>query len=593
MNAGEFYRGQKTDKEEVISRLVIGDRWFSFWRFVAGLSMLSSFFYGLYINQSFLLAFAAFLFVAFIVLVKLHLKHRARLRYERFYLQSVKDELGYLSGDLTPFSDGFRFANSNHLYSGDLDLFGPGSLYQRINRTATAEAASRLSARIARLDLKQIVPFQEAIKELSTLPEFLLSFKAKAATFNKEQNAGEIIKQWSDEQTFDVIWLKPLLAVLLSIVFPICAILFIVVDHNFRVDILIWPFSLNLIVFAQVWSKMKKSYRLVDQLTKAIKTHTELIDLVGSQEFSSDRLQQFKSSLAESEDGAKEALSKLARILSQLDSIHNAVAMLALNGVCLYHIHWFVALNAWKKAHGPNVKKWLNTVYDFDVEVSLGGYAFNHAEHSWPAVSEQTEFSGKGVAHPFLGSTAVANDIEWKQNGIVILTGSNMAGKSTFLRSIGLAVVMAHCGLPVFARQLIIGEFELLSSMKPQDSVNENRSYFQSEVLRLRSIMDVIETGKPCLILLDEILRGTNSRDKRLGSMAVLKRMSSFNVFGVVATHDVEMTALSEEMPAVYRPMYFESVTIDNQLSFDYVLREGVCQSPNATQLLKNHKLID
>ena len=259
----------------------------------------------------------------------------------------------------------------------------------------------------------------------------------------------------------------------------------------------------------------------------------------------------------------------------------------------LYHLHVYRSLLDWKKEHGIALLAWLDVQAEMEVWVGLASFAFNNPDFVYPEPSDTPELSAKQIGHPFINkNNRITNDLTFDGFKLVILTGSNMAGKSTFLRSLGINIILSKLGLPVCAKAMRLPQMKLMTSMKPQDSLNDNQSYFQAEIERLKVLVDDLDKGMLSFILLDEILRGTNSEDKRNGTIGFLEKINPKHLMGLIATHDIEIAELTSKSPTIYSNKYFESYQKDGDLVFDYILRDGVCHTPNATQLMKMKGII-
>jgi DNA mismatch repair ATPase MutS len=256
-------------------------------------------------------------------------------------------------------------------------------------------------------------------------------------------------------------------------------------------------------------------------------------------------------------------------------------------------LHALNRLTKWKKSNKAEIKSWLKAVSEMEAQVSMATYAANHPQYKYPQISASPCFEALSLGHPLISENkAVCNNLNIDQWRYAILTGSNMSGKSTFLKTVGLNILLAQMGLPVFAKALTLYPFRLLTSMKLVDSISKEESYFQAEVLRLKRIKESIGAKRPAFLLLDEILRGTNSEDKRLGTRKFMEQLKTGNDFGILATHDIDVAQLSEKHPQIFRALYFESKVVNSQLTFDYKLREGVCTTPNATDLMRSYGII-
>lgn len=246
----------------------------------------------------------------------------------------------------------------------------------------------------------------------------------------------------------------------------------------------------------------------------------------------------------------------------------------------------------WKRTHAQHITPWLTVIAEVEVLHSFATFAYNNPTFAYPSLNDQQLISFEGLGHPLIpAKDRIDNSISFALHRFMILTGSNMSGKSTFLRALGVNMLLASMGLPVCAQKATIHPMPLLVSMRLSDSLSDGKSYFFAEINRLRSIMETLAQA-PCFVLLDELLRGTNSEDKQSGTFKIIEKMVLLKAIGVIATHDLEVCALSEKYPKVLQNKCFESQIVHGELYFDYTLKEGICQNKNATFLMEKMGII-
>jgi len=262
------------------------------------------------------------------------------------------------------------------------------------------------------------------------------------------------------------------------------------------------------------------------------------------------------------------------------------------NGMSLYHVHTIRQLQEWKATHASKISDWMEVLGEVEAINSLSNFAFNNTEYTYPRLNTKEQISFTDLGHPMLADDVrICNDVEFIDQKFIILTGSNMSGKSTFLRSLGINMVLASAGAPVCASDADIHPLDIYVSMRLSDSLTDNESYFFAEVKRLKEIMDAADS-KLTFILLDEILRGTNSDDKRQGTVEVIKKLISKNVIGAIATHDLKVCDTTADYPTQLINKNFEVEIEDGELVFDYKLRDGVCKNKSATYIMKKMEII-
>jgi DNA mismatch repair ATPase MutS len=256
----------------------------------------------------------------------------------------------------------------------------------------------------------------------------------------------------------------------------------------------------------------------------------------------------------------------------------------------LWDIRSAIRVAKWQQRHAPNIEKWFYALAEFDALCSLAGFAYNHPGYAWPEITEEYfHMSGRGLCHPLMKpDVCVPNDIAIDSHPrFMIVTGANMAGKSTFLRTVGVNFVLACAGLPVCASQLRVSPCSLVTSLRTSDSLADGESYFFAELKRLKMMIDRLRAGERLFIILDEILKGTNSVDKQRGSLGLVRRLVALDACGIIATHDLALGGLVDELPDHVSNHRFEADITGDELSFSYTLREGIAENMNASFLMQ------
>jgi DNA mismatch repair ATPase MutS len=351
-------------------------------------------------------------------------------------------------------------------------------------------------------------------------------------------------------------------------------------------------FILNLIMLGNSLKKIKAELSGLDRIDVVIKHYGLIINELEQSDFKSTKLKDLRETILENEGSAGSHLKELAYLFSQLETVYNGMAVMIFSGSISYHMHLLRRLYAWKSKYALKLPEWIEVIAQFEVLSSLANFKYNNPDFAYPVISDQAELSFEDLGHPLVKpEVRIVNDIDLDKQRFVILTGSNMSGKSTFLRSVGVNTVLACAGAPVCATKAALYPFKILVSMRVADSLAENESYFYAEVKRLKQITDELKSDH-CLVLLDEILRGTNSDDKRNGTLEVIRRMIRENAFGMIATHDLEICKETGRHPDVLSNKCFEVEIEHNELHFDYKLRDGICVNQSATFLMKKIGII-
>ncbi|MAN58845.1 MAG: DNA mismatch repair protein MutS [Flavobacteriaceae bacterium] len=526
----------------------------------------------------------------FVLLISRHSQLQYRKELTQALLEQNTTELTVLDRAFHHLPDGSQFKDSNHAFSGDIDLFGKGSLFQYLNRTALLSGSNYLAGLLTSNNISNICQKQEAVRELAAKPEWRQRFAAVASLVKTEITAVQVGGWLSKYSSFVPKW-----APKIATVFSLLSILFLVLYFLDSVSGYV-VFGWFLLGVAISGAYVKKVNRLSQDTAKIQSTFEQFHKLmleIESESFSSELLKTQQAAILSEDRKASTSLRKFAKMLDALDQRNNMLVGVIANGFFLRDLAVSHKIEGWIAAHSERVGQWFETITFFDAFTSFGNYAFNHPEHCYPSISEEAvllEVTGAG--HPLLSpETMVRNDFRIAQEEVFIVTGANMAGKSTFLRTVSLLLVMGNVGLPVCATNANYRPMKLISSMRTTDSLADEASYFFSELQRLKFIVDSIQQEPYCIIL-DEILKGTNSTDKAIGSRKFLERLVAGNSTGIIATHDLSLCEVANRLPEVTN-YYFDAQIDDDELYFDYQLKHGVCQNMNASFLLKKMNIVE
>ena len=544
-------------------------------------------------ENSMFLYVSGLLVVAFVTVLFRHLKLRSHIRNLTNIIQINKNEEGYLKGDLSHFDGGQHWVNGDHLYSNDLDLFGNHSLFQHVNRTVTLSGKNKLAESFLSDEVAAIEEKQEAVGELSQKVHWRQEFAVGGMGIEENPFLKKAMDKWLKEDSAKSFFTSPYLLYPLAALTLGLLVYWLLYPSLQSFSRLSYAFMLNLFVVFSQFKSIKKEYEQLNKISKTLSLYSRLLKHIEHESFESKQLKELKGRLKTKGLPASVSLKKLSKLLDGFDQVNNVVALLLTNGLYHYHLHVLRGLYHWKKNQGEGIYEWLEVVAEFDQLCSKANFAYNHPEYIYPKIKSEKGFEAEGMGHPLIAAgLRVDNNIAFDDFKYVILTGSNMSGKSTFLRTIGVNMVLMNMGMPVCAKRFAAYPYRLLTSMKLVDSLDKDESYFQAEVIRLKRIKDILETQEPCLVLLDEILRGTNSDDKRNGTRLFMERIAAYNAMGVIATHDIDIAELANHNAEVFNAKYFESKVVAGELTFDYKLRDGVCTTPNATDLMRAQGII-
>ena len=503
-------------------------------------------------------------------------------------------EVAYQTGDYTKFDAGERYLQPTHPFTFDLDVFGQGSLFQRINRTISSGGsdylAESLSGKWESLPttelLKHIEQRVEAIGELAKNEPFLSQFKAQGAekpidTAAVKEAFGSIhalqIPSYFGNPTFRTLLYANLVGFYLSI--------FLSIGNFVPAFLPLWWGIFNFFLATFCTHKyIKLVNEAISKLKDQVRGYVNMASLIEKQSFTAAHLCELKANLS----GAMASFGQLERILQKIDNRSNEIGIVLFNCFGLLDITIVRHFLRWQRTYEPITDQWIGASSVFDALVSMATFRLNEDEAQEATIidSSGVSYKARSIYHPFLGEKAVRNNFDIQNHEYYIITGANMAGKSTFLRTLGVNYILAMNGLSVFAEEMRVSVFRLFTNMRTTDDLTHGISYFNAELLRLKQLIASLDPNVPSLIILDEILKGTNSLDKLNGSRLFLEYISERNVTGVIATHDLELSKLEDENPQRFHNYSFE-IELGTDVTYTYKIGRGVARNQNATFLLK------
>ena len=498
-------------------------------------------------------------------------------------------EIRVLEGNFSFLKTGEEFIDPTHVYSNDIDLFGRGSFFQYINRTSTKQGAKELAKTITKNHILSIDKKQEVLKELSQKVAWRQHFSALASLVTTRYSTKEIldfIQNYS--AVFSTIVSKlPTVFSLVSIVL-IALVSFAIIPFSI---LILWVF-IGLGITALFFKKTQEIYVQADKAKATFKQYYLLLQEIENRKFSSAKLQEKQQIIQSEKLQASVIFKQFSKILDAFDQRNNLLIAFVGNAFFLWDLRNAVKVEIWITNYKHTVKKWFEVIAFFDAQNSLANFQYNHPEYTFPKVQKQDAIiKAVGLGHPLLNSEKrIDNNFNIYDQEFFIVTGANMAGKSTFLRTVSLSIVMANVGLPVCAKSYIYSPVKLITSMRTSDSLADDESYFYSELKRLKFIVDTIDKDD-YFIILDEILKGTNSKDKAIGSKKFIEKLVSSKSTGIIATHDVSLCELATDFSEI-KNYYFDAEISNDELYFDYLFKKGVCKNMNASFLLKKMEII-
>lgn len=530
-------------------------------------------------------------FLPFFILVKVHNRLYFRKEQLETQLKLNQDELKGLEGDYSVFDEGREFVDAGHPYSYDLDLFGRKSLFQALGRTCTHIGKQTLATWMQHYltEKTAIETRQESIRDMSRRMEFREAFRVTGSINRGADSDEEEISRWS--QTPSVLqhlwWVKLCLWAVPGINILLLALGLLHILSLSWFGMMFTVFVILSFGLIQRVTLIQESY---GKKLKTLNRYARLITLAKGETWQAPALRELTDKLDIDGHSPAEALTQLSKELDRLDLRNNQLLYVILEGSMFFQLRQIVRIERWKARYGKYLMGWLEAVGELDALCSLGTFAYNHPAYTYPTITNQPFcFLARNMGHPLMPEAqCVKNDATIPSRPyFLIITGANMAGKSTYLRTIGVNYLLACMGCPVCCESLTLYPAQLITSLRTTDSLSDNESYFFAELKRLKRIIDLLDEGQELFIILDEILKGTNSADKQKGSLDLIRQFMRLKADGIIATHDLLLGTLADQFPEYIRNYCFEADIKDNELTFSYRLREGVAQNMNACFLMR------
>ena len=530
---------------------------------------------------------------AYFAIRRLDDKNKEKAERLSALLKVYEDEVKALEGDFSPFETGEAFQNPQHPYSFDLDVFGPGSLFNRICRTITSGGSIALKESLTRetpLDIVETERRTALQRELAEDTDWRMEFLAlgeRNGKINSTAVADAIQKVQATEVpgwmgapvSLALGWLL-IVGVIASAVLAALGIM----PPNIALG---WMMAQFILVFGACKQTLDRMDSNGGKLRLQLIAYAQILRLIARRDFHSEMGREMKDSLAD----ALPSFAQLEKILKKYDQRGNFLALFFTDAFLLSDFFLVRRFMRWKDTYMMKMEEWMDIIGEWDAQVSMADFRYNHPEATdaeW-ADCPEIVFEAKNLYHPFLGAKAVKNDFTIQDDNYYIITGANMAGKSTFLRSLGANYILAMAGMPVFADRLSLSRFRLFSSMRTTDDLTHGISYFNAELIRLEELLRFCKPGRGehlrTLIILDEILKGTNSLDKLNGSRRFLEAIAQLPVSGIIATHDLELSKMEETGGGKFHNYCFE-IDLGTDVTYTYKIQPGVARNQNATFLL-------
>lgn len=530
--------------------------------------------------------------IIFLVFVRKSAENKERLSYTNHVVEINENELLALDNDYSAFSSGEAYIDHAHPYSYDMDVFGKDSFFQILNRTVTKRGEATLARRLCN-GVKEYDKSLDAVQELSKHPDWYQEYLAHGMQ-QKNEVEGLSVADWSKEAVRERSWMKVLSILLPIISFSLTFLYIWDLIHGVYFAV---GFLLVMLPVRQILKQSNQLHQSLEKMGGGIQAMQKQMEHLNKIKFESTLLHSYQEDLFEKERNAKESISQLSSLVKHAEYRNNILVAILLNFYLAWDIRLTMRASKWKTENSDNIDAWEQMIFEFEALISGANYRRIYEDQTTGPVltpSSSEPIIMEGLGHPIIPKDKrVVNNFDLASNQrFAIITGPNMAGKSTFLRSVGINIMMAQAGFHVMAEKFAFPRLRLYSSMRTTDDLSEETSYFHAELLRLRLIMDAIDRGEEVFIILDEILKGTNSKDKEEGSRKFLKKLEEKGTKGLIATHDLSLTELAKEHDSLVNK-YFDTNIKGEEISFDYKMREGVAQNMNASFLLKKMRLTD
>lgn len=586
-----MYTSISQQQTEILKKLAQKNNILSYSRIILLLAAIY-FLYLMMYEKNHLYGFVSLaLIVAFIIVVNIYLKVQSKIAYHKTLKQINADEISFLEGN-HQFNNGVEYQNPQHAFSYDLDLFGSNSIFQFVNRTGTFLGKHALAKSLQQIPTEEsILKKQEAVKELSEKLNFRQHFQTLSLLAGTTEKEDQAIKSWTETITEKPKAFIQFFAILIPVLLLISIAGSVFHWHPVFTKLTVFFFTLNLLLMGYFSQYILKEIGKSDRIANSLLQYSKMLQAFETETFQSIYLNDLQAQLQSNQKTAYQSVTQLANHFEKLNTIANLFVFIALNGTFQYHFWVFKKLLKWKENHQHNLWQFMKIIGEVEALNSLANFAYNNPEYLYPAI-KSNQIKMEDLGHPLISKDKrVKNTIDFSQKRFVILTGSNMSGKSTFLRTVGINLVLSYAGAPIDAKNALIYPLPLWVSMRLTDSLSDSESFFFAEVKRLKQIVTEAEK-QPIFVLLDEILKGTNSDDKKTGTVGVIEKLHNLNVTGMIATHDLEVCKTTDNHLETMENKCFEVEIINNELHFDYKLKNGICQNKNATFIMKKMEII-
>lgn len=526
----------------------------------------------------------------FFFLLTKHLTTNDKIENLKRLIDINETEINVLDHHFIDLPDGEIYMPEHHEYANDLDIFGRASLFQYINR-CTSEQGNKLFAYwlLNPASTETILERQEAVKELSQQFEWRQQLQSFGIAKPLQTRTEQHVDDWLEEpyQFINKTHWRILRFVLPAISISLLILLVIdIIGSN-----VFYPaITVMLLASLGVSKLVISSFNKLNKIAPELETLSDSVAWIEKTNFKSKLLKDLQNKYIDGHTRSSQTIKALKTILDRTDIRLNPLVFLPLNTFSFWDLQQVLTLEKWKKENKEYIDDWFHSLAEIECLCSLANLSFNNPDWTIPKISEDYgTFIAESLGHPLIPKQMLVTNSFSTENsgGLNLITGSNMAGKSTFLRSVGVNIVLAMMGSAVYAKSFTVSNMKVISSMRISDNLEENTSTFYAELKKLKEVIEAVYRNEKVFLLLDEILRGTNSADRHIGSKALIKQLMQHDAVGLIATHDLELAKLADEFPSKLHNYHFDVQVTGDELYFDYKLKRGICTSMNASLLMK------
>lgn len=587
----KFYDTKIDKAKEELKELRSKCNFYSILRFAIVIALIIGIYISYKMNNNLLALVSIIIAVLiFAIVAFFHSKALYEENKKKTFIKVNEEAKSRLNGEWKKFEDdGHEYLQVEHPFINDLDIFGKSSLFQWINTTTTQFGRNRLKEILSMdklPDKNEVLKSQSIVKELGEKVDFRQKVQIEGSIEEKGKGNPDNFVAWAKQKNDKI--LRPYNKII-SILCPILLISTTIIyfgTHLISKAVPIALVALNLIILRLGKAEIEEALDTLYEVKYKISKYFNIINLIENEEFKDENILKIKAKLNVNGLKATDEMKRLDEIAVKVRDRGNMVYII-INILLLWDYHLLQQLELWRRKSGSTIENWFEVIGDFEAYMSIANISGDYKQYSYPKIDDRLTISGKEIAHPLIGGRAVSNSFSLeKDKSIILITGSNMSGKSTFLRTVGINMILSYIGAPVCAKEFSTPILNLYTCMRIGDNLEENISSFYAEILRIKILMKAVNNGEKVFFLLDEIFKGTNSMDRHTGAEMLINQLSRKEALGFVSTHDLELCDLQESNKKVTN-YHFREHYENNEIKFDYKLRSGKSTTRNAVYLMR------